>query len=141
MRRFALMAVALTVPDAAHACMENPVPEALIFETKPAPQSDAFLIKAQLVSPPSSEQLRIRVLEGPRDLVGRTIGLQPEQWTSCLTYGRHTGYAQVRRVRSGGRTIRLIGIAFSRSWWDSVTDILGAEPYRYAGDRVKPITF
>lgn len=134
MRPAIMLATAfVAVPSPALACMENSVPYAIIFGTSPAELPGTFRVGLTVLRRiPESYETRVRVNEGPAELVGLEMTLVPENFGSCATLGRDEGYAVVRKVVEN-REERLEGLSYERSWFDWFISLFGVLPYYSAG--------
>lgn len=123
------------------ACMEDPLPRALVFGAKPDVQPGTFAIKLKIKSlVPKSYDASVLVTDGPTDLVGQTVILAPENLGSCTGLGRQSGYAVVRRSIVDGKAM-LIGLAYERSWLDTLFTFFGMEPYYVPAQYQPPVRF
>ncbi|MBN8484056.1 MAG: hypothetical protein J0L50_04675 [Sphingomonadales bacterium] len=123
------------------ACMESPLPQAVVFGSKPAVQPGTFVINLTAMSRvPNSYDARVLVMDGPSDLIGQTVNFTPENLGSCTAFGRQSGYAVVRRSIVEGKAM-LIGLAYERSWIDTLFAFFGMEPYYVPAQYQPPVHF
>lgn len=135
---FAASAGMLVLAAPAHACLSEPMPEAIIFDGPPAhtpPGHTVFKVVAG-IEDPDTGHLLVRIAEPAQ---ARRLG--PSAWlygaasSSCTTWGRigRPGYVVARVAgKLGGRTL-LEARAYRRSWVDHVRNWFGWETYRASG--------
>jgi len=124
-------------PADALACMADPAPYAMVFAERPSSQPGTFSVKLTVLDRvPRSYDAVARIEAGPGDLVGQTVALVPENLGSCVTLGRRSGFAVVRRKEEEGRQF-LEALAFERSWMDWLWTLFGWEPY-HSPSRYEP---
>lgn len=128
-------------PLPAKACMTEPVPQAMIYESKPLEASgNAWIIRGQITEKlPDSWTVKVRVLEGPKQIEGRIISVSPDDSSSCTTFGREVGFLAVRKDLHSKNTNKFVAEVFERSWLDWIVNLFGGDPYYFASDRVIPL--
>lgn len=125
----------------ANACLAEPVPQAMIYQTKPSDASEnTTMIRGKIVEMlPRSWTVNVQVLEGPTELEGKIISVSPEDFSSCTTFGREAGFLAVRQDSRSKNPKKFIAEVFERSWLDWIVDLFGGDPYYTASDRVVPL--
>ncbi len=128
------------VSSQAHACAAEPVPDAMIYKTKPSNiLAGSTVIKVKVLERPlQSYRVRVRILEGPAELKQKKIWISPDNFSSCTTIGRDEGYLALKKSSSGQAQDSYFGEVFERSWMDWVLDLLGADPYYFSSSRAVP---
>ena len=136
---FLLIAIFLAISPA-NACMTEPLPEAMIYKSKPSDLSNGTtLIRGSITEKlPDSWTVKVKVLEGPEDLEGKVIAVIPSHFSSCATFGREDGYLAIKKDTRKESSEKFVADLFERSWLDWIIDLFGGEPYYFASDRVKP---
>lgn len=123
------------------ACMEDPLPHAIVFGSRPDIQPGTVVINLKIKSlVPKSYDASVLITDGPSDLIGQTVILAPENLGSCTGLGRQSGYAVVRRSIVDGKAM-LIGLAYERSWIDMLFAFFGMEPYYVPAQYQPPVRF
>jgi len=121
--------------------MAEPVPQAMIYKTKPSDASlDTMIVKAKIIEKLHEPwTIRIRVLEGPVELQQATLLVSPTDFSSCTTFGRGIGYMAVKADPNSKEPNKFVAEVFERSWMDWIIDFLGGDPYFFSSDRVIPL--
>jgi len=133
-----LILVGYLAASQAEACSTHPVPQAIIYKTKPSDtSSESTMIKAKIVEElPKFWTVRMHVLEGPSNLEETDIFVSPAVLTSCTTIGRNEGYLAIKLDKDSNEPNRFVGEVFERSWFDWIIDLFGGEPYYFSGARI-----
>ncbi|MEO9468081.1 hypothetical protein [Parasphingorhabdus sp.] len=135
---FFLVIILASTP--AWACMAEPVPQAMMYKTKPSDSSPGtMVIKAKIIEKlPKSWTVRVRVLEGPSELEQTAILVSPAFFSSCTTFGRDIGYLAIKLDAESQEPSKFVADVFERSWLDWVVDLFGGDPYYFSSDKVLP---
>jgi hypothetical protein len=141
MRRLLLAAagmLAMTAAAPARSCMVLHLPEAVLFDSRPAevPPGYALLRGKAAVAAGGNHRLLL-TLEAAKDRrrLGNPVWVEMERWTSCTDWGpmgRAVWVVARPAGRVGGRTL-LRAKAYSRSGWDRFWSWLGLTRYTPAG--------
>lgn len=122
----------------ASACMAEPMPEAVLFDSPPGrpPPGYAVLRVVGSVVDQDRERLSVRIVEaGPPRRPGPVAWLEAQPMSSCTTWGRLNADAYVVVRVAGnlrGRTL-LQARVYARSRWDYFWNWFGRESYSATG--------
>ncbi|HYD38378.1 MAG TPA: hypothetical protein VEA60_12235 [Allosphingosinicella sp.] len=135
--RMAGAAILVAMAAPAPACMAEPLPDAVLFDSRPArpPAGYSVIEVVGPVSPEHAERIRVTVVDPERRRrIGATAWLVPEQMSSCTDWGR-LGSRAFAVVRPAGRLqgIRVLHAKiYRRSRWDHFWSFFGITRYTAA---------
>jgi hypothetical protein len=140
MRLFLFVATATLLLTAApaEACMAEPLPQAVVFDSPPAhrpPGYGLFRVVGRTVDH-DRERLLVSVLEPAQARrLGPLAWLQAAPMSSCTTWGRlgAEGYVVARVAGTLRGRALLAARIYARSWLDRLWDVFGSETYRASG--------
>jgi hypothetical protein len=137
MKEGVLILPILLFPNSVKACMMEPAPEAIVFETRPSSVAPGFIVvKGSISNLDAAEwRLDVLVLEGPKSLQRKIIKVVPTSLSSCVGIGRTEGYLSIKSNGEPARESYFLAQTYHRSWFDWIFDFFGADPYYFSGSQ------
>lgn len=129
--------VAFAACSPAHACMTDPLPQAVLFDVPPSeiPRGNFVIRIRSEPNPPFDRPLRLKVVAARKSLgLPSNISFRPEAYSSCTQWGRTGEEAFAVVTKSNGNV--LIAKVYQRSWLDSILHLLGISRFHAAGSPV-----